>query len=122
MNAGLLHLSACGSKPLPAASPTVAQSSPSAGVHVVTVSWTRSGDDASGEKDIERYAIFRRPAAAAQMNEALGSVPAAAAGSYSYTDLGAQAGVSYVYGVAAQDCTPAVSDIVVTSPITISNP
>lgn len=122
MNAGLLHLSACGARPVPAPAPTLSQASPSPGVHVVTVSWTRSGDDGSGEKDIERYAIFRRLATATQMNDPIASVPASTTGSYSYTDTGVLPGGTYVYGIAAQDCTPTMSDITASGPITITAP
>lgn len=119
LNAGLLQLSACGARPVAVLAPTVTQST--TGAHAVTLAWTRAADDGAGEKDIERYAVFRRPAAGSQMGEPIASIPAVAgATTYSFTDVGVVAGASYVYGVAAQDCTPTLSDIATSSSLTIS--
>jgi hypothetical protein len=85
----------------------------------VTVTWSRSNDDGVGEKDIERYAIFRRAQTAVQNGDPIASIPAKRAASYSFLDTGAQPGAAYVYGVAAQDCTPNVSDASLSAPIII---
>ncbi|MDB4885534.1 MAG: hypothetical protein JWN79_972 [Gemmatimonadetes bacterium] len=123
MNAGLLQLSACGPRPNAVAPPSVTQLSPAPGQHVVIVSWSRSADDGGGERDIERYAIFRRLASAAQAGDPIASIPASAAGTgYTYADVTAQPGVTYQYGIAAQDCTPKMSDISMSGPIRIANP
>jgi Fibronectin type III domain. len=87
----------------------------------VTVSWNRSSDDGGGERDIERYAIFRRGVGAAQIGDPISSIPAqVGAYSYSFVDTNVAPGASYVYGVAAQDCTPSVSDISLSNPITVN--
>jgi prepilin-type N-terminal cleavage/methylation domain-containing protein len=123
MNAGLLQLSACGPKPNAVAPPSVTQSSPAPGQHVVTVSWSRSADDGGGEKDIERYAIFRRLASSTESGDPIASIPASAVGTgYTYVDLTPQPGATYQYGIAAQDCTPKMSDISMSGSIQIPNP
>lgn len=120
MNAGLLQLSACGAKPVPAGLPTAVQYVPTPGGHAVIVTWRASGDDGGFEKDIERYAIFRRPAGATQAGDPIASIPATGLGTYFFTDTDVQANASYVYGIAAQDCTPRMSDLVLSNPITIN--
>jgi prepilin-type N-terminal cleavage/methylation domain-containing protein len=112
MNAGLIHRSTCGQPPIAVA--VTATLTPADGITVmqsyVTVAWTPSIDDGSGEKDVERYAIYRRLSSATNFDEPLTSVPAGSA-SYSFVDSDLQSGQSWVYGVAAQDCTPASSAI-----------
>lgn len=101
MNAGLLHFATCGSPPLLTTSVTaVATGSPSP---KVVVSWTSSVDQASGEKDVEQYSIYRRTAATPLFTEPLASIPSGTA-TYSFTDTQVQSGDQLVYGIAAVDC------------------
>ena len=120
MNAGLLQLSSCGSQPFGVSAPSVSQASPTPNTRTVTVTWSKSRDDGGGEKDIERYAIFRRDAAATQLGDPFASVPASGSATYSFTDSDVVPGASYVYGIAAQDCTPKVSDAAVSPSITVN--
>jgi prepilin-type N-terminal cleavage/methylation domain-containing protein len=120
MNSGLLALTACGQPPLTPGVPTVAQSAAGVVPQTVTVTWSRSNDDGLGERDIERYAIFRRLATAISNGDPVSSIPAKGTASYSFVDTGVQPGASYVYGVAAQDCTPNVSDVSVSLPILVN--
>ncbi|MDB4885541.1 MAG: hypothetical protein JWN79_979 [Gemmatimonadetes bacterium] len=120
MNSGLLALTACGQPPLTPGVPTVTQSAAGDVPQTVTVTWSRSNDDGLGERDIERYAIFRRLAAAATNGDPVSSIPAKGTATYSFVDTGVQPGASYVYGVAAQDCTPNVSDVSVSLPILVN--
>jgi hypothetical protein len=84
----------------------------------VTVGWTPSIDDGAGEKDVERYAIYRRLTSQTTFDQPIGSVPGGKA-SYSFQDTDVQTGQSWVYAVVAQDCTPAVSSAVSASTVVI---
>jgi hypothetical protein len=119
MNAGLIRRSTCGQPPLgvtPSATATAA--GPGVPQTFVTVGWTPSIDDGAGEKDVERYAIYRRLASVATFDEPFASVPAGAA-SYSFKDTDVTSGQQWVYGVSAQDCTPSSSPIGSTSTVTV---
>ena len=121
MNSGLLQFSDCGQRPLAVATPTVATTSSGVTPQTVTITWTRSGDDGQGEKDIERYAIFRRAAAATVNGDPIASIPSKlGTTTYSFIDTFVQPNTSYVYGISAQDCTPNLSDITLSAPITTS--
>jgi hypothetical protein len=113
-NAGLVRASTCGDAPLSASALAgVANATPQ-----VTLSWNKSIDDGAGEKDIERYAIYRRAPAVPMFDEPIASI-AADTPIASYVDTDVKPGESWIYGVAAQDCTPALSSIVVTPTIVI---
>ena len=85
----------------------------------VTVTWTATLDDASGEMDIERYAIFRRPSSQAAFLEPISSIPASKLATYSFVDTAVIAGNTYVYGIAAQDCTPNLSAVTGSLAVTV---
>jgi len=119
MNSGLLVRTSCGQPPYAVTTPSVTPSAAGATVPSVTVSWTRSSDDGSGEKDIERYAIFRRPPAATGFGDPISSIPASMSATYSFTDIAVVAGQSYVYGIAAQDCTPMLSAVTASAQVTV---
>ncbi|HWP01987.1 MAG TPA: prepilin-type N-terminal cleavage/methylation domain-containing protein [Gemmatimonadaceae bacterium] len=113
-NAGLVRASTCGEAPLPVTSVTVtANSTPS-----VIVSWNRSGDEGAGERDVERYGIYRRLASDPTFGEPLASV-AAGLSSYTFTDTDVVPGESYRYGVIALDCTPASSSMTVSAAVVV---
>ena len=85
MNAGLLHHSTCGQPPLAPGSVTASVTAAN-GTTVpqtyVTIRWTKSVDEGAGEKDIIRYAIYRRLSTVLTYDEPFASVPA---GSSSYS-------------------------------------
>ncbi len=113
-NAGLVRASTCGDAPLSASALAgVADATPQ-----VTLTWTKSIDESAGEKDVERYALYRRDAATATFGEPFASVAAGAAVP-SFVDSDVKPGESWIYGVAAQDCTPSQSSVVVTPTIVI---
>jgi hypothetical protein len=113
-NAGLILASMCGDAPLPAGAVTVVgQVTPQ-----VDITWPASGDEGAGEKDVERYAIYRRPVGVATFGEPLASV-AAGLPNYSFTDTNVVPGEQWIYGIAAQDCTPATSAITVSAPVVV---
>lgn len=121
MNAGLIHHTTCGNPPL-AISSLSANVTAANGTTVlqtyVTLTWNASVDDGAGEKDVERYAVYRRLSTATAFDQPIGSVPGGHS-SYTFTDSDLQPGQQWVYGVAAQDCTPASSPIVTASSVTI---
>jgi hypothetical protein len=119
MNAGLLQHTTCGQPPLGAGSPAAASSPAGAPIKSVTVTWTKSGDDGAAEKDIERYAIFRRASSSAAFGDPISSVPAGKA-SYSFVDTAVLESATYVYGIAAQDCTPLLSAVTASAPVTVN--
>lgn len=118
MNAGLVRRSTCGEPPLGVA-PVALVTLDTLGRPSVTMSFARSGDEAVGEKDVERYGLYRRPAMAlGTMGEPFASIPAGQA-SYTYTDQDVESGQMWVYGVAVQDCTPALSNVATTAAVII---
>ena len=119
MNSGLLDRTSCGQPPLATPVPTVVSSVAAASPKFVKITWGASSDDNGGEKDIERYAIFRRLAAATTFGDPITSIPSSLAASYSFTDIGVTAGETYVYGIAAQDCTPNLSTVTASLAVTV---
>lgn len=114
-NLGRNVVRTCGSAPVFASSVSAAQT---AGVPEVVVSWSRSLDDGGGENDVVRYAIFRRQAPATDWGEPYFSIPAGRS-SYTYTDEVVADGATYSYAIAAQDCTPSMSGLAVSGPVTV---
>lgn len=113
-NIGLAQRNSCGDIPLNPGVPTATLVTDVFGTTTkVTISFGASGDEASGEKDVERYAVFRR-LVGDPWDEPV-AVVGKAGGPYTYDDFDIQIGNTYQYGVAAQDCSPANSSIVGTA-------
>ena len=74
----------------------------------VQLTWLPAMDESSGEKDVLRYVIYRSTGMGG-ITDPLLSIPAGQA-SYTYLDATVSPGVTYYYSMAAQDCTPALSD------------
>lgn len=108
-NTGLVNATTCGSPPIGVAV-TDSTSPVGSSTPFVTIMWPRSTDDGGGEKDVENYAIYRRPDTVATFSQPIANVPAGDT-SYSWTDNSVLAGDHWVYGVSAQDCTPSSSPI-----------
>ncbi|MEP7384585.1 MAG: hypothetical protein ABI910_23125 [Gemmatimonadota bacterium] len=115
-NIGLSQRNSCGDVPLNPGIPIVANVNIS-GVDRVQVTWTASPDEAGGEKDIERYAVFRR-VAGSSWTEPISQVGKSNSASYMWEDFNLVPGVTFEYGVSAQDCSPANSSMRVSSAIT----
>jgi hypothetical protein len=116
INSGLNRQTTCGEPPL-SVMPTVTATNVG-GIPRVTVAWNRSGDEGAGEKDVERYAVYKRLVAFADFSEPFAGVPAGAA-SYSFVDTDVHTGEIWIYGVAALDCTPNSSSVGSTVAITV---
>jgi prepilin-type N-terminal cleavage/methylation domain-containing protein len=116
MNAGLNQQTSCGDPPL-GVSVTDSTSLAGAAIPFVTIMWAASPDDGGGEKDVQTYTIYRRQPGAT-FSAPFASVPAGSA-TYSFTDNNVASGDQWVYGVAAQDCTPSSSPIGKTGTIVV---
>jgi prepilin-type N-terminal cleavage/methylation domain-containing protein len=107
MNAGLMNRKTCGEAPLLGSANFVATRVRLGGngsPYVSRLTWVKAGDEAGGEKDVERYALYRRPAGAAAFGEPFASV-AAGDNSYTFDDSDVKSGESWQYAVSAQDCS-----------------
>jgi hypothetical protein len=113
MNSGMVRASTCGESPV-GVTPTAVATAANVGMGIpspyVTLTWARALDDGAGERDVERYAVYRRLPAQALFGEPFTSVPAGES-SYSFRDTDVTSGQRWIYGVAAQDCTPASSAV-----------
>ncbi len=97
LNAGLLNHATCGEPPV-FGSTVTAVASPGK----VVIAFSRAMDEAGGEKDVEKYVIYRRLPAGG-FADPLASIPAGQP-SYTFTDTQVSSGNQWVYGVAAEDC------------------
>ena len=82
--------------------------------HTILLRWLPSVDEASGEKDVTGYVLWRSTASlnVSNLGDPWLSVPAGFS-SYEHRDEGVVAGgPTYYYAIAAQDCTPLLSNII----------
>jgi hypothetical protein len=114
MNMGLVGRKTCGDVPLDPGSVTAVYMVPG-GVPRVRVTWTPSIDENAGEKDVERYVIYRDTLLAGYTDP----MDLVGKGVIQFEDFVLAApGTSVRYGVAAQDCSPTEGSIV-SAPIVI---
>ena len=118
MNAGLIRRNDCGEPPIGVAPTAALATDAVTGNPMITVSWARSTDEVAGEKDVERYTIFRRVGPATVFTDPIASIPAGSP-TYAFTDRNVVSGDKWTYGVAAQDCTPNSSAIGATTTIIV---
>lgn len=118
-NIGLAQRNSCGDVPLnPGAPSATMMFDPSTLLpDHVEVSFTASPDEVSGEKDVERYALFRR-IVGDPWGEPIAQIGKSNSATYAWDDFDIQPGVSFEYGVSAQDCSPANSSMRVSAAIT----
>ena len=116
LNAGMIQRTTCGDAPIGTAINAV---SLSGGAARVSLTWSSSVDQTGGEKDIERYALFKRRAADPDWGEPFLSFPANLS-SYSYVDNAVAAGEQWQYGIMAQDCSPANSALAISAVVTVN--
>lgn len=116
-NAGLQGKMTCGDEPMLGASIGFAASpgGPPAN-RFVRLLWNRATDEGGGERDVINYVIFRQTTAGPVRDPML-SIPGGQT-SYLYDDYDITPGTTYYYSIAAQDCTPALSDVMSISPVT----
>lgn len=119
MNSGLIRRNTCGDPPIGVTPTATAGTDATTGNPQVAISWPKSSDESSGEKDVERYALYRRPVGASStMDDVFASLPAGS-DSYSFVDSDVKSGEQWIYGVASQDCTPSSSSVTFASSVTI---
>ncbi len=111
LNAGLVQHPTCGNPPLGTTLTAAVQTDPVSGQKFVQLTWPPSTDEKSGEKDIEHYLIFRRPSTQTNYGDAMANVGAGQTSNYVYPDYNVQLGDHWIYGVVAEDCTPASSPL-----------
>jgi hypothetical protein len=116
-NAGLTKQRSCGDAPIFSRAVTVTFTG-TADAPVVQLAWTAAVDETGGERDIERYVIYRRSSGASGFDDALQSIPGGQA-NYTFDDAAVLNDSTYVYGVTALDCTPLESATSLTTAITI---
>ncbi len=112
-NAGLSTPRICGNRPLLGNTGFKALVKTDAdGKVYVELSWGPATDDASGERDVVRYVVWRRTSPALPWGNPFVSVPAGQTW-YVLGDNSVQTGVgaTYYYRLAAQDCTPQLSEM-----------
>jgi hypothetical protein len=109
-NAGQANRRSCGDEPIIGSVSLVATPVNVGGVFGTQLSWGQATDESGGEKDVARYVIWRRPDTIPDWEDPYESVPAGLP-SYVFQDLSVDSGTTYVYGLAAQDCTPKLSSM-----------
>jgi len=76
----------------------------------MVLTWTRAVDETAGEQDVQNYIVWRRLNGATIWGDPIATVPAGdPTPSYSDPVVHANAGQTWQYAVAAQDCTPSYS-------------
>jgi hypothetical protein len=118
INAGMVRATMCGDAPLPITGLT-ASALPVGGPPYtkVRLQWNASVDQDNGEKDVERYMVFKKLQTDADWGEPVADVAASGA-TFTLDDTSLSHG-DWVWAVVAQDCTPANSTLVQAGPITI---
>ncbi len=122
-NAGKEVKRTCGDEPILQAGVNFVSkdTADASGTHNVILRWNASVDETSGEKDVVRYVLWRDTVAFA-MGTLGDPYLSLASGStnYEYRDgavLSGTGGKTYYYALAAQDCTPTLSNLKTTSVI-----
>ena len=117
INAGMVRATMCGDAPLPVTGLT-ATPLPVGGPYTkVRLQWSASVDQDNGEKDVERYMVFKKFQAAPDWGEPVADVAASGA-TFTLDDTSLSTGI-WVWAVVAQDCSPANSTLVQAGPITL---
>jgi prepilin-type N-terminal cleavage/methylation domain-containing protein len=109
-NAGIVNRPTCGDRPLAVASLTAVAGFDASGDPVVTLRWPQAVDEGGGEKDVVRYVLWRRSPADPAWGASYLSIPSGNA-TYVYDDTDVASGDQWAYRVAAQDCTPTMSNM-----------
>lgn len=116
-NAGMAVKQTCGDEPIAgtlnfAATPGIFDDNLG-----VRLTWTAATDETTGEQDVIRYIIYRANGPGPVTDPYL-SIPAGSA-SYTYIDFNVEFGSTYYYSIAAQDCTPRLSEVQNALPVSL---
>lgn len=115
LNAGLLNHATCGE--VPAFNQQVSWTS-KAGSNKVTLTWLPAFDEYGGEKDVTRYAIYKRNSSAPDFGEPIASMPAGQT-SYQFDDTQVAKNQNLMYGVVAVDCGSQPSAVSTAGPVPV---
>jgi prepilin-type N-terminal cleavage/methylation domain-containing protein len=115
-NVGIANRQTCGDVPILGSAVTATWN---AATLSVDLTWNAAVDETGGERDVTRYVIFRRLVTDLVWGDPYFSVAPAGTATYKYPDGAVSTGAQYVYGLAAQDCTPTNSTLSSSAPITI---
>ncbi len=117
LNAGMSRSTVCGDLPIPVVSATATRF-PAFGVPTkVTIAWSASLDQDAGEKDVGRYMVFKKKTGSTDWGSPIADLAASQA-NYTLDDTTLPSG-TWVYGVVAQDCSPANSAVTSTGAINV---
>jgi len=118
-NVGLANTRSCGDAPIFSATPSVANIIlPDSVTRAVRLQFVRSVDELAGERDVERYVVWRRISPATDWGDPFVTVPGGDSLN-TYIDATVTSGLTYRYAVSAQDCTPTLSGQQLSAEITI---
>jgi type II secretory pathway pseudopilin PulG len=117
-NAGLTRVATCGEPPLFGMAVAWESKPFPTGEPGIQLTWAPATDEIAGEVDVERYAVYRRRTADSLFTEPMAILPAGTT-TYSYLDSDLAQGDEFVYGVAAQDCTPKSSGMSTTTTVVV---
>jgi type II secretory pathway pseudopilin PulG len=117
-NSGLLQRSTCGEVPLVPGVPALAIQL-IGGLNTVRLTWSGSGDELAGERDVEMYAVYRRVWGTLDWGEPIANVPGSGTATVTFTDDTVNPLTRYDYALSALDCTPAPSALSPTANILV---
>jgi len=119
LNAGLLHVSACGAPPQ---APLAITSTAWPTGDSIGVTWPASGDETGGRRDVKSYSVYRRDSTTGSWGTPIYTIPSAGTTTYASEDKTVPRGENYQYGVVARDCTPALSALTPSAGSVTPNP
>lgn len=109
-NNGLPSPNVCGRSPMPPNSFNAVQDTVVGG-GTIFLNWTRSPDHGNGEYDVRQYVLYQRDDTATVWKDPLMMIRADTTTAYSIRLGGLVPGQAFDFGIAAQDCTPSQSTI-----------
>ncbi len=115
-NVGLANKQTCGDPPILGTGISAVWNPATTGVDLT---WNAAVDELSGERDVVRYVIWRKAISDSTWGDPFLSFPPAGQPTYLYTDRDVTSGSKYLYGLAAQDCTPSNSNLVASAEVDI---
>lgn len=109
-NVGLANTKSCGDAPLFSATPVAANALAADSItQIVRLTFAKSVDEDAGERDVTRYVVWRRTTSITDWGDPYVSLPGGADSVNIFNDAAILSESTYVYAVAAQDCTPTLS-------------
>jgi prepilin-type N-terminal cleavage/methylation domain-containing protein len=115
-NVGLANKQTCGDEPILGSALLAVWNAVTVGVDL---RWNAAVDELGGERDVTRYVISRKLVTDPTWGDPLVSVSPTGLSPQTFFDQDVTSGQEYVYGLAAQDCTPKTSSMVTSLPVTI---